>query len=185
MNFDELWAICQHYRIQQKQKEFSWLLDKLLAIPEYTGIGIDIGTCYGGSTAGLSFICKNLYTIDCGPININRDRFCRGCKYTYIEGNSHTPQTKERLIAAMDGKQADFLFIDGDHSYAGSKNDYEIYSDLVRPGGIIGLHDILFHPNGGSEVDKLWNDIKNQAIHIDEITEEPLSWGGIGIVWKS
>jgi predicted O-methyltransferase YrrM len=35
----------------------------------------------------------------------------------------------------------DFLFIDGDHTYAGLKGDWEGWSGLIIPGGVIGLHD--------------------------------------------
>ena len=35
----------------------------------------------------------------------------------------------------------DFLFIDGDHSYEGVKIDFELYSNLLSPTGIIMLHD--------------------------------------------
>ena len=38
------------------------------------------------------------------------------------------------------------LFIDGDHSYIGAKRDYEIYSRLVRPGGIIGSMTFVENP---------------------------------------
>lgn len=37
--------------------------------------------------------------------------------------------------------QIDFLFIDGDHSYEGVKSDFELYSKLLSPKGIIVLHD--------------------------------------------
>lgn len=35
----------------------------------------------------------------------------------------------------------DFLFIDGDHSYEGVKSDFELYSKILTPNGIIMLHD--------------------------------------------
>lgn len=35
----------------------------------------------------------------------------------------------------------DFLHIDADHSYEGVKKDFELYSQIMNPGGIISLHD--------------------------------------------
>jgi predicted O-methyltransferase YrrM len=35
----------------------------------------------------------------------------------------------------------DFVFIDGDHSYEGIRDDWKAWSDLVAPGGVIALHD--------------------------------------------
>lgn len=35
----------------------------------------------------------------------------------------------------------DYLHIDADHSYEGVKRDFELYSTIMNPGGIISLHD--------------------------------------------
>lgn len=39
------------------------------------------------------------------------------------------------------GIKIDFLHIDADHSFEGVKKDFELYSTLMNPGGIISLHD--------------------------------------------
>jgi predicted O-methyltransferase YrrM len=39
------------------------------------------------------------------------------------------------------GDPVDFVFIDGDHSYNGLRNDWEAWSNLIAPFGIIALHD--------------------------------------------
>jgi hypothetical protein len=36
---------------------------------------------------------------------------------------------------------ADLLFIDGDHSYAGVKSDWEAYGPMLKPGSIAVFHD--------------------------------------------
>ena len=36
-----------------------------------------------------------------------------------------------------------YLFLDGDHSHAGVRCDFEIYGPMVRKGGIIVFHDIV------------------------------------------
>ena len=41
------------------------------------------------------------------------------------------------------GRKFDFLFVDGDHSYDGVVSDFVAYYPLVRPGGLIALHDIV------------------------------------------
>lgn len=60
-----------------------------------------------------------------------------------IIGDSMDPETLAKVKGALDGRPVDFLFIDGDHSYAGVKEDYETYSPLVAPGGVIAFHDIV------------------------------------------
>lgn len=39
------------------------------------------------------------------------------------------------------GGLADFVFIDGDHSWDGIRADWEAWSELVSPGGVVCLHD--------------------------------------------
>lgn len=81
----------------------------------------------------------------------------------------------------------DFLFIDGDHSYEGVKQDFEMYSPLVRKGGIIAIHDIVPIIPGskeeGCEVSRFWNEIKTKN-KTQEIVED---WNqgscGIGILY--
>ena len=39
------------------------------------------------------------------------------------------------------GITIDYLHIDGDHSYEGVKKDFELYSTIMNPNGIISIHD--------------------------------------------
>lgn len=41
----------------------------------------------------------------------------------------------------------DFIFIDGDHSWEGLHKDWTLYSQLLKPGGIIALHDTAVPPH--------------------------------------
>lgn len=53
-------------------------------------------------------------------------------------------------VAATWDKPIDILHIDGRHRYEDVKEDYEIWSKFVRPGGVILLHDtaVLREPYG-------------------------------------
>jgi len=46
-----------------------------------------------------------------------------------------------KQLAACNSPRFDFVFIDGDHSWEGLKGDWEGWSVLMAPGGIIALHD--------------------------------------------
>jgi hypothetical protein len=63
------------------------------------------------------------------------------CAVPEIVGDSHNPATLELLRQRLAGRKIDLLFIDGDHSYASVKTDYELYEPLVQ--GLIAFHDIF------------------------------------------
>ncbi len=85
---------------------------------------------------------------------------------------------------AIGDEKLDFLFIDGDHSYEGVRNDYVMYSPFVRPGGIIAFHDVALHPPvTGSEVHVFWNELKQGKTYREFIERGDQGWGGIGIIF--
>lgn len=106
---------------------------------------------------------------------------------TLIQGDSQAERTRERVLWELDGELVDFLFIDGDHSYEGVKADFETYSSIVRPDGLIAFHDISHHPLEGTvEVERFWGEIKDSfrawefCVAGHERSWGP--WGGIGVV---
>lgn len=159
---------------------------------------LEIGTNYGGT---LFLLCTlsppgaHIISVDLkgGPfgggypkrkIPLYR-RFPRnGQKLCLIQADSHLPETWERVVGAMRGNKLDYLFIDGDHSYEGVKKDFEMYSPLVRSGGMVAFHDIAEH---GEElacgVDKFWNEIKGQYRHHEMIENPKQGWAGIGVLF--
>jgi predicted O-methyltransferase YrrM len=77
--------------------------------------------------------------------------------------NSHAMQTYEKVQKIFGTGLVDFIFIDGDHSYDGVKRDFQLYGKLVRPGGIIGFHDILPRPEFPEiQVHKFWKEISSE-----------------------
>lgn len=107
-----------------------------------------------------------------------------------LRADSHQPATLEAAGSALEGRDVDVLFIDGDHTYGGVKQDFEMYGSLVRDGGIIGFHDIVPpNPNGptpwsdfdlqGGEVSKWWAEVR-EAHDVSEFVEDWTS-GRFGI----
>jgi cephalosporin hydroxylase len=104
-------------------------------------------------------------------------------KCFFIEGNSHDISTYDNLINVLNGKQIDFLFIDGDHTYEGVKQDYEMYSSLVKKDGYIAFHDIndtQRHRDRNVYVGKLWNELEGEKIEFNINSD----WAGIGVIKK-
>lgn len=52
-----------------------------------------------------------------------------------------TGEEAARRLAREGAPPVDFVFIDGEHSYDGLRRDWEAWSGLVAPGGVVALHD--------------------------------------------
>jgi hypothetical protein len=85
-----------------------------------------------------------------------------GQRVRFVPRNSRHWNTRSELQRILDGRPIDLLVIDGDHSYGGVRSDFEMYSGLVRAGGIIALHDIRLLPSEwgpGNDVGFFWMEI--------------------------
>jgi predicted O-methyltransferase YrrM len=49
--------------------------------------------------------------------------------------------TSDNAVKELVGKEFDFIYIDGLHTYEGVKNDIKNFLPLVKKGGVIGGHD--------------------------------------------
>lgn len=100
-----------------------------------------------------------------------------------VTGDSHEQKSWQAIddLLGRGREKLDFLFIDGDHSYAGAKADFDDYRKFVRPGGIIAFHDIKdtdYHRTRGCFVADLWKQL--QGVKREIIGGE--CWGGIGVL---
>ena len=101
-----------------------------------------------------------------------------------VRGDSHDLATFRNVRRMLGASQLDFLFIDGDHSYEGVKKDFEMYSSLVRRGGIVAFHDIVPHsPESGCEVSKFWNQVKGGHEQLEIVKDRSQKRAGIGLLF--
>jgi cephalosporin hydroxylase len=132
----------------QKWSELSGLVHLLTQIKPKTIM--EIGLDHGGTMA----LWARLMPPDAKMIGVDlklqtdtenniRTRMKTGQSLRIFEADSHTQETRSRVVEALAGTKLDFLFIDGDHSYEGVKRDFEDYSTLVRTGGLVAFHDIV------------------------------------------
>jgi predicted O-methyltransferase YrrM len=78
--------------------------------------------------------------------------FARGAqRVELLRGDSQDGAMLTRVRELLDGRPVDFLFVDGDHSYDGVRRDVELYTPLLRDGGVVALHDIV--PQGTNAAD--------------------------------
>jgi len=108
----------------------------------------------------------------------------RGQKIHLIRASSHDKETFEKVRSLLNGRLADFIFIDGDHTYEGVKQDFEMYGALLAPDGIIALQDIVPCKHPDCHVEEFWQDIKNSYVHREIVKDWNQSWAGIGLIEK-
>jgi predicted O-methyltransferase YrrM len=132
---------------------------------------VEIG-CYAGGSACLMLQRPKtkVISIDTGIVinpavveaNVNKLNVHHNT-YHYVQGNSQTDDTVNRLKTLTD--TIDILFIDGDHSYTGVRNDFNLYSNLVKSNGYIvfdDYRDATHSPEVKPAVDAIVNEIGEQ-----------------------
>jgi len=101
-----------------------------------------------------------------------------------MKADSHSEHTRRMVEEVMGGQKLDLLFIDGDHTYDGVRRDFEMYSPLVRKGGIIAFHDICPGPEdkvGG--VPRFWAEV-SVGRDSKSVIRDPKQGGfGIGMLY--
>lgn len=151
---------------------------------------LELGTYHGGTLYYWLTVLEpggTCYTIDDRePMALWQGwATAHGCKTVNWHGDT---RAGEMLALAKAHAPYDFLFIDANHTEAGVTADFMDYAPLVRPGGIVALHDILDPaPHRGQDhirVSRLWKRIQQAGYVTRELITHPSqSWGGIGVVY--
>ena len=123
------------------------------------------------------------------PFQLSRRSFARDNQRIrlLLGRDSHSEETARTVRTLLAGDRLDFLFIDGDHSYAGVRADFELYGPLVQPGGLIALHDIwpasrsggTCPPNDG--VVDFWRELAS-GLETEQFVDRSPDGFGIGVV---
>jgi predicted O-methyltransferase YrrM len=142
----------------QKREEIQWLFELVRAARPR--VVLEIGLDFGGTFFLWSRAAApdaQLLAIDTRPVgrfeawspfSLVRRGFAVGSQRVTLimDSDSHSESTLRRVMALLDGRSVDLLFIDGDHSHDGVWQDFNMYSPLVAPGGLIAFHDISPNP---------------------------------------
>ena len=145
---------------------------------------LEIGVFEGGTVLAWREVFPEAYILGI-DIGIGTDELRELAKKNRIELMLTTDSHDYKTLEKIKDKSFDFLFIDGDHSYAGVKKDFKMYSPLVKKGGIVVFHDIKDtqrHRDINCFVADFWKEIKVEYEH-KTIVDESVGWGGIGILY--
>jgi predicted O-methyltransferase YrrM len=100
-----------------------------------------------------------------------------------LREDSHSFDAVNHVKKILKDEKLDFCFIDGDHTYEGVKKDFEMYSQLIKPDGVIAFHDIALRPDTGSGVFCFWNEVKKNYRHVEFVERGCRKSLGIGVIF--
>ena len=139
---------------------------------------LEIGTHRGGS---CDLWLKTLDPELLITIDISKRGKIADSRVYYLSGvSSHTDEVLNKVKSKLGGHKLDMLFIDGDHSLDAVKADFEMYLPLVKQGGIIVLHDVIWYCLPYAEVSVYWKRIKHIFPYIEIAMNNNSS--GVGII---
>jgi len=187
------------FKISQIQKEI-YAVAHFLRARNGTGNFLEIGSKYGGTFHLWASLSENknhkiLLDLPAGKFAgisqescDERDSKLRTLHQNFhtVIGDSHSLESFKNVINIMKVNKfdkLDFLFIDGDHTENGCMQDFQMYSPLVRKGGIVAFHDIKetkLHNKLGIKVHKVWENLKTQHKHWE--FKQGNSMMGIGLL---
>jgi len=148
----------------QHRHELQWLIAQVNKINPK--VIVEIGVERGGTTSLWRRVFDYELMIGIDIRDHKHEIKFDGTQDKFILGNSLLSNTKSKLIKGLGRRKIDFLFIDGSHNYFDVKNDYYMYKDLVRKGGLIAFHDI-------------WMQAENSTLNIND------GWdGSVTRFWK-
>lgn len=196
MTVDQIVELAINERALQRRGELALLVDLVLDLQPRTVL--EIGTCHGGSLAAW---CQ-CATPDARIVSIDLPHGQFGGTDANVHGShllSYRREAQDLRLVTGDSHDAlihaaiaplftpdgiDFLFIDGDHTYDGVRQDFETYARMVRPGGLIAFHDVAPHDGDARcEVDRLWAEIAPQyEMTWTFRTEGDYAGCGIGVI---
>lgn len=194
-DFEARFAFAQRwFNISQIPSEIKALID-LVAIRDPQVVG-EIGTYASGNsflfTQSLPTL-QHFIAVDLRVINRAKLRhFARpNLLIKTINGFSAAVPTLDQVRSSLHGRKFDFVFIDGDHEYAGVKADFLAYAQLTKAGGLIAFHDIVSDQHKQAEsgaqfyagqVYRLWAQLKRR-FRTWEFIDNPKQYGaGIGVL---
>lgn len=147
------------YGAAQIQSELRDALNLIVSLKP--SVIVEIGCYKGGTLYAWGQVCNRVY----GITLLENYKYDRGLAQslqsygaTVLEGDSHDPASRKWLMSQLNGSPVDVLVIDADHRFDAVKQDFLMYAPLVRPGGIVLLHDVLLqYPAFPDEEFQVWD----------------------------
>jgi len=137
----------------------------IAAYPTARGCVLEIGALKGASTIVLSKAARaagdpEVWT--CDPFTIPSENNSPAGSFYYEFSNNLQRAGQESFVKVFKGFSQDLakqwrepirvLWIDADHRYAGTKQDFELFRPFLAEGAIVAFHDVLGWARGPCRV---------------------------------
>lgn len=135
------------------------LLGYLAACTPAAGAIVEIGSFKGRSTVMLAKVAAHYglgqvvaidphtHNLTTAPSNAPRpstyDTFLASLRTANVEQHVEVHKTLSTEVSRTWSRPVRLLWIDGDHTYAGAKADFDGFMPFVQPGAVVMLHDAL------------------------------------------
>ena len=138
-------------------------LSLMAACAPVRGTMVEIGSYKGKSTVGLAFVARHyglghVVTVDPHtspsitdpnePGESSYEAFCDSLERAGVVGDVEAHRAYSRDLARGWDRAIRLLWIDGDHTYAGAKEDLDLFRAHLVPGAIVAMHDVLANFEG-------------------------------------
>jgi len=139
-------------------------LGMLLAGARGEGANVEIGSFQGKSTIGLAHLAAHygfgpVVSIDphdapcvtdpmLGDLASSFESFQSALRSAGIAGHVEIHRARSADVAKGWNRPIRFLWIDGDHTWAGVKLDFDLFSPFLVDGAMVALHDTLHEFEG-------------------------------------
>jgi predicted O-methyltransferase YrrM len=155
---DAGWNLVRETRGFLSEREARFLMNAVALTPAQ-GANVEIGSFMGRSTVGLAYVVRalgnrKLTAIDPHTAPSETDPQLDGAETSYSQFIANLDRANVRDVVdvrvAYSSEVAQnwnepirFLWIDGDHTYAGAKADLDMFKPFLVDGAIVAMHDVL------------------------------------------
>jgi hypothetical protein len=160
---EEAWRRAQNVPGYIGEMEFR-ALGLLAAGASGSGVTVEIGSFKGKSTVVLASIAARyglgpVVSIDphtapsptdpeLGAESSSFEAFLSTLRTTQMESHVEVHRARSKEVAAHWNRPIRLLWIDGDHTYAGAKQDFSLFAPYLVEGAIVAIHDTLHEFEG-------------------------------------
>lgn len=145
--YDVAVAAVEYHGAQQDADELAAVL-AILADQVHPRCVLEIGTAEGGSAWAWAQIptMQRIITVDSAGLGERSMYWLDGIRIEVVTGVSQEPSTRIEVVGRLNAYDPDVVYVDGDHTYESVVGDWENYSPLVAPDGVVVLHDSQGYP---------------------------------------